>query len=82
VAGVPLVAIGGITLERARELVGWVEAVAVISALLPRLESLPVPGTPRVAAPSVGEMLRDVTARACAFQELFATSPLSIRAAR
>jgi thiamine-phosphate pyrophosphorylase len=37
-AGIPLVAIGGITRERASQLVGLVEAVAVISALLPPLD--------------------------------------------
>jgi thiamine-phosphate pyrophosphorylase len=58
-AGVPLVAIGGITCERARGLVGLVEAVAVVAGLLP-----PMDGRPMV--------LREVTARAHMLQELFA----------
>jgi thiamine-phosphate pyrophosphorylase len=64
-AGVPLVAIGGITRERARDLVPHVEAVAVIAALLP-------PYAPTPADVSRAELLRDVTARARAIQELFA----------
>jgi thiamine-phosphate pyrophosphorylase len=64
-AGVPLVAIGGITRERARELVGVVDAVAVIGELLP----------PMIVSESerpVAELLRDVTARARALNEMFA----------
>lgn len=34
-AGIPLVAVGGITLPRAREIAGLVEAAAVVSGLLP-----------------------------------------------
>src|SRR5258708_639395 len=34
-AGVPLVAVGGITLDRSPSLVGWADAVAVIDDLLP-----------------------------------------------
>ena len=76
-AGVPLVAIGGITRERARELVGVVEAVAVISGLLPPL----VHGADRESkAPAVGDVLRDVSMRARAFQELFASASASARA--
>ncbi len=61
IAGVPLVAIGGITLERAAELVGLVDAIAVIGALLPPA------GTP--------DLLRQVTARAHALHGLFAAAP-------
>jgi thiamine-phosphate pyrophosphorylase len=60
-ARVPLVAIGGITLETSRELVAWVDAVAIVSDLLPRA--------------SAGQVLDDVTARACAMQALFAPAP-------
>lgn len=55
-AGVPLVAIGGITVERARSLVGHVDAVAVIGDLLP------------ASSPSV---LEDVARRARELQALF-----------
>jgi thiamine-phosphate pyrophosphorylase len=67
-AGVPLVAIGGITRERARELVGLVDAVAVIRELLP-------------ARPG-GDALREVTARAQAFHDLFVPVPALAGAAR
>jgi thiamine-phosphate pyrophosphorylase len=43
--GVPLVAVGGITLERARGMTGAAEAIAVISSLLPRRAG---PGEKRV----------------------------------
>jgi thiamine-phosphate pyrophosphorylase len=58
VAGVPLVAIGGITRARARDLVGLVDAVAVVADLVP-------PGSGEVA-------MREVTARARELNELFA----------
>jgi len=64
-AGVPLVAIGGITLERARGLVGKAEAVAVISHLLPRT---PAPGENRPAP----DVIREVAERARALHQLFA----------
>jgi thiamine-phosphate pyrophosphorylase len=57
-AGVPLVAIGGITVERASEIMGLAEAIAVIAALLP--------------ADDGGDVLGEVATRARAFQELFA----------
>ena len=60
--GVPLVAIGGITREHARELVGIVEVVAVISALLP-------PVGREAGAPA--SLLGEVAARAHDFQQLF-----------
>jgi thiamine-phosphate pyrophosphorylase len=66
-AGVPLVAIGGITYARTRELVELVEAVAIVSDLLP---------------PSSTDVWRDVTARARAIQELFASPPIVAGAAR
>lgn len=74
-AKVPLVAIGGITLERAPELVGLVECVAVIAALVPAAYG-PLPmRRPR------GDALREVADRARAFQELFGP-PLSRGLAR
>jgi len=73
-AGIPLVAVGGITLVRAHELVGLVEAVAVISALLP-------PAVLQGGAPSVGDVLREVTMRAREFQELLGSGPPLARAA-
>lgn len=57
-ARVPLVAIGGVTLERAREIAGTTDAVAVIAALLPALRA-PVD-------------LVEVTARAERFQAVLA----------
>jgi thiamine-phosphate pyrophosphorylase len=60
-AGVPLVGIGGITLERARALVGLVDAGAVVSDLVP-----PVVGS---------DTLREVTARAQALQDRLSPSP-------
>ena len=62
VASVALVAIGGITLERAASLVGLVDAVAVIADLLP----------PPSASASPDEVLREVATRAQALQALFA----------
>lgn len=61
VVGVPLVAIGGITLERALSLAGLVDAVAVIGDLLPRDSS--------------GDAMRDVSARAREIHALFAAAP-------
>jgi thiamine-phosphate pyrophosphorylase len=74
-AGVPLVAIGGITRERARELVGFVEAVAVVAGLLP-------PMVVSDAPPSAGEVLREVTVRARAYADLFAPEPSAVVGAR
>jgi thiamine-phosphate pyrophosphorylase len=67
-AGVPLVAIGGMTYARTRELVELVDAVAIVSDLLP-----PVAST---------DVWRDVTARARAIQELFASPPVVAGAVR
>ncbi len=72
-AGIPLVAIGGITRDRARELVPLVEAVAVISALLP-------PAISDGVAATTGDWLRDVTTRGRGFQDLFARAPDALRA--
>jgi thiamine-phosphate pyrophosphorylase len=57
-AGVPLVAIGGITWERARKLAGLVDAVAVIADLVPPAGE--------------ADFAREVTSRARAIQQLFA----------
>jgi thiamine-phosphate pyrophosphorylase len=62
-AGVPLVAIGGITVERAPALVGLVDAIAVIADLLPPVDAA---GRPRMA---------EVTARAAALHAMFAPPP-------
>jgi thiamine-phosphate pyrophosphorylase len=73
--GIPLVAIGGITQERAHSLVTGADAVAVIAELLPpRL----VPDLPR----SLADVLYDVAARARALKELFAPAPVCVGAAR
>lgn len=62
-AGVPLVAIGGITRDRARELLGATDAVAVIADLVPAILG--------------AEPLREVTARARTLHTLFAPEPLA-----
>jgi thiamine-phosphate pyrophosphorylase len=67
-AGVPLVAIGGITRERARRLVGLADAVAVVADLLPSRTG--------------GDALREVTARAQTLHDLFAPEPVLAGAAR
>ena len=67
-AGVPLVAIGGITRERAGELVGLVEAVAVVAALLPTRTG--------------SDAMREVTSRARTLHEMFAPEPVLAGAAR
>jgi thiamine-phosphate pyrophosphorylase len=72
-AGIPLVAIGGITRDRARDLVGVAEAVAVVAGLLPSI-------LPDSATPTPGEFLREVTARARALQDLFARAPTALQA--
>jgi thiamine-phosphate pyrophosphorylase len=68
-ARVPLVAIGGITRERARELVGLVDAVAVVAELLPSRTG--------------SDALREVTSRAQTLHDLFvAPEPVLAGAAR
>jgi len=61
--GVPLVAIGGITCERAREILGAADAVAVIADLVPAIVA--------------GDPMREVTARAGMLHTLFAPVPLA-----
>ena len=70
-ARVPLVAIGGITRASARELVGLVDAVAVVSEL--------IPPTPIGVG---GDPLSEVTARARTLHEMFAPEPARAGAAR
>jgi thiamine-phosphate pyrophosphorylase len=65
-AGIPLVAIGGITRERARELVGLVEAVAVVAELLPSRTG--------------PDAMREVTARAEALHAMFTPVPAPVLA--
>jgi thiamine-phosphate pyrophosphorylase len=67
-AGVTLVAIGGITHSRTRELASLVDAVAIVSDLLP--------------SGSSADVWRDVTARARAIQELFVAPPVVAGAVR
>lgn len=62
-AGVPLVAIGGITRERAREMLGAADAIAVIADLVPAILS--------------GDAMREVAARARSLHALFAPEPLA-----
>ena len=66
-AGVPLVAIGGITRDRASALVGIADAVAVVGELLP-----PAPAFGHRFA---SEWLGEVTARASALGNLFTSGP-------
>ncbi len=73
-AGIPLVAIGGITYERALSLVTAADAVAVIAELLPPRAA---PDPPR----SLGDVLNDVAARARALKELFSRTPSRVGAA-
>jgi thiamine-phosphate pyrophosphorylase len=75
-AGVPLVAIGGITRERAQDLVGLVDAVAVVAGLLPPMV---ISDAPPLAS---ADVLREVTARAAALHELFASPPALAGGAR
>jgi thiamine-phosphate pyrophosphorylase len=72
--GIPLVAIGGITRERARSLVGATDAVAVIGELLPR-------GAFDAGAP-MADVLDEVTHRARALHELFAGQASFVEAVR
>jgi thiamine-phosphate pyrophosphorylase len=75
-AGVPLVAIGGITRERASELIGLVDAVAIVAGLLPPVV---IAGSAPLAS---ADVLREVTARAGALQDLFASRPVLAGAIR
>lgn len=76
-AGVPLVAIGGITRERAASLVHLADAVAVIADLLPPTIGSDAP--PR--GPVLQQILQDVTARARALRDLFNSAPARVLAA-
>jgi thiamine-phosphate pyrophosphorylase len=67
-AGVPLVAIGGITRENVGSLVGLAQAVAVVSDLVPTVTG--------------SDTLHEVTSRAHAFQQLLGSEPPLARAAR
>jgi thiamine-phosphate pyrophosphorylase len=73
-ARVPLVAIGGISRERARLLVGGADAIAVISELMP----------PSMSEPqrTAGDILSDVESRARTLHEFFAPEPSRAGAAR
>ncbi len=73
-AGIPLVAIGGITRDRARGLVGAADAVAVIGDLIPPT----IVGEQRY---SNGDALHEVAARARVLSALFETEPV-LEAAR
>jgi thiamine-phosphate pyrophosphorylase len=72
--GIPLVAIGGISRDRARSLVGAADAIAVIGELLPRAAI--------DAGAPMTEILEDVTRRARALHELFAARESFVEAAR
>ena len=66
-AGIPLVAIGGITLERAVAIVEGAEAVAVVAALIPPAT---IAGGPRSAA----DLLHEVAGRAGRLAGLYASA--------
>jgi thiamine-phosphate pyrophosphorylase len=68
-ARVPLVAIGGITYERAIGLVGMSDAIAVVADLLPPVTAAADPG--RSNGDLLPDVLRDVTRRARALHLLF-----------
>ncbi len=74
-AGVPLVAIGGINLERVRTVAGRADAVAVIAALLP-------PMVLRDGVMTVGDWLGAVTARASALDAAIAPTLAVVGASR
>jgi thiamine-phosphate pyrophosphorylase len=64
-AGVPLVAIGGITLERAQALVGAADAIAIVAELLPPMMRADQ------GACSAFEVMGEVANRARALHEVF-----------
>jgi thiamine-phosphate pyrophosphorylase len=72
-AAIPLVAIGGITYERARSIVAMTDAVAAIADLLP---ASVLPHAPR----AVVEALQEVRARARALSDLFTPPPVRVGA--
>jgi len=65
-AGVPLVAIGGITRERAPRLVGAADAIAIVAELLPAVALADKRASP------VFDVMGEVAARARALHEAFA----------
>jgi len=65
-AGIPLVAIGGITASRAPNLLGAADALAVISDLLPRAKDM---------GPRAEGWQRSVSARARFYRDLIASGP-------
>jgi thiamine-phosphate pyrophosphorylase len=73
-ARVPLVAIGGISRERARLLVGAADAIAVVSELLP-----PSIGE---SQRTIGDVLYDVESRARTLHEFFVPQPSRAGVAR
>jgi thiamine-phosphate pyrophosphorylase len=73
-AGIPLVAIGGITCERARSIVSITDAAAAIADLLPA--SITPAG-----ARTVADVLLEVGARARALSDLFSRPPVRVGAA-
>ena len=77
-AGVPLVAIGGITRERAPSLVRAADAIAVIADLLPPRSDA---GSAPLVGPGLQQVLQDVAARASALRELFTQAPPRVLAA-
>ncbi len=79
-AGVPLVAVGGITRDRARALVGSANAIAVIGDLLPPLR---VPEGPMLdGSGAATDLLLEVAARAGVLHRLFAPMPAAVGAER
>jgi thiamine-phosphate pyrophosphorylase len=73
-AGIPLVAIGGITYERASSIIATTDAIAAIADLLP---SRGASSAPR----SLADALQEVTARARALSDLFTPPPVRVGAA-
>lgn len=73
IARVPIVAIGGITRERASLLVGAADAIAVIGALLP---TTTIGGETR----AMSEVLSEVAGRARELSDLFALEPAPVGA--
>lgn len=71
-AGVPLVAIGGITRERARGLVGAADAIAIVADLLPAVAPA------EVRSGSMHDVLAEVAKRARALHEVFVPSAANL----
>jgi thiamine-phosphate pyrophosphorylase len=77
-AGVPLVAIGGITRERAPSLVHAADAIAVVADLLPPKREA---GANPPAGAVLQQLLQEVAARARALEDLFRQGPTRVLAA-